>query len=69
MAPLARAPRKSRSVPGNTHVATAERPYTDDEREYLAAIESFKARTGRRFPAWTEALQVARELGYRKDGA
>lgn len=40
--------------------------YDNDELEFLRAIETYKARTKRRFPSCTEILKVARSLGYRK---
>lgn len=45
---------------------SSERIYSDEEREFLLAMEAFKARTGHRFPTWSEALGVLKELGYRK---
>lgn len=42
--------------------------YTDEEREFLHAMDDYITRTGRRFPAWTEALGVLKSLGYRKPG-
>jgi hypothetical protein len=40
--------------------------YSDDEREFLMAIESYKRRNRRPFPTWREVLHVAHSLGYRK---
>jgi hypothetical protein len=40
--------------------------YTDDEREFLMAVERYKRRHRRPFPTWREVLHVAHCLGYRK---
>ncbi len=41
-------------------------PPTDEETEFLLAVEDYRHRTGRRFPALTELLGVLRGLGWRK---
>lgn len=46
--------------------ATADRTYTDDEAEFLVAVERFKRANRRPFPTLSEILGVARSLGYRK---
>jgi hypothetical protein len=38
--------------------------YDADECEFLAAVERYKARTGRRFPTATDYLTIAKSLGY-----
>ena len=55
---------KRRGKPKTTHPATAERDYRPEEMAFLNAIENFKVRTGRKFPTWTEALGVLKEMGY-----
>ncbi len=40
--------------------------YTDDETEFILAMEEFMTRNRRRFPTFTEVLAVAKSLGYRK---
>ncbi len=35
--------------------------------EFGLAMEEFKHRTGHKFPTWSEALEVLRSLGYRKE--
>jgi hypothetical protein len=45
---------------------TTDRRYTDEEREFLMAMEAYKKRAGRPFPTWSEALEVLKGLGYRK---
>ncbi|MGF1633840.1 MAG: hypothetical protein ACFCVE_08330 [Phycisphaerae bacterium] len=39
---------------------------TDEQFEFLQAIESYKRLNKRLFPTWTEVLEVVTELGYRK---
>lgn len=41
-----------------------DRCYEEDEEEFLRAMAAYQARTGRRFPTWTEALSVLKGLGY-----
>ena len=51
------------------HLDGDDRVYTDDEWEFIRAMQRYKERTGRRFPTWSEALKVLKEeLGYRKHG-
>lgn len=45
---------------------TCERDYTDDEVEFMRAMDDYKRRSGRQFPTWSEVLEVIRDLGYRK---
>lgn len=45
---------------------TCERDYTDDEIEFMRAMDDYKRRSGRQFPTWSEVLEVIRDLGYRK---
>jgi len=45
---------------------TTEIEYDADELEFLKAIDSYKTRTGRKFPTWSEALAILRSLGYVK---
>jgi hypothetical protein len=40
--------------------------YTPDELEFLHAIDRYKRKHRRPFPAWSEVLQVLLSLGYRK---
>lgn len=42
--------------------------YSDDEREFIVAIERYKRENRRPFPAWHEVLAVLKSLGYRKKG-
>ncbi len=38
----------------------------EDEREFQAAMEQYKQRSGRQFPTLTEVLEVLRSIGYAK---
>jgi predicted nucleic acid-binding protein len=40
--------------------------YSDEEREFLTALDRYKRRTGRPWPTWLEVLNVLRRLGWRK---
>ena len=45
---------------------TCERDYTDDEIEFMKAMDQYKRENRRPFPTWSEVLEVLRALGYRK---
>jgi hypothetical protein len=45
---------------------TCDRNYTCAELEFLNAIEEYKRRSARKFPTWSEVLEIIRDLGYRK---
>jgi hypothetical protein len=47
--------------------AGAEVEYTDEEREFLAAVDRWKGETGTRFPTLTQLLALFKSLGYRKE--
>lgn len=49
-----------------TDATTADRDYTPDQLELIQAIAAYQKAYGRRFPTFTEVLEVARSLGYRK---
>jgi hypothetical protein len=40
--------------------------YTDEEREFLTAIDRYKTTRRRPHPTWREVLDVLRQLGWRK---
>ena len=48
---------------------TCERDYTDDELQFMQAMEAYKRASGRMFPTCSEVLEVLRGLGYSKFGA
>lgn len=39
---------------------------SDDQFEFLMAIDEYKRQNTRPFPTWTEVLEVIKALGYRK---
>ena len=45
---------------------TFEKQYTDDELEFMNAMQRFKERSGKTFPSHGEVIKVAVSLGYRK---
>jgi hypothetical protein len=45
---------------------TCERDYTDDEIDFMKAMDQYKRDNRRPFPTWSEVLEVLRALGYRK---
>ena len=45
---------------------TCERDYTNDEIEFMKAMDQYKRENRRPFPTWSEVLEVMRALGYRK---
>ncbi len=42
---------------------------TDEQFEFVMAIDMYKRLNGRPFPTWTEVLEVLKQLGYRKVAA
>lgn len=47
---------------------TCQRDYTDDDREFMVAVDRYKRESHRPFPTLSELLEVLRGLGYRKVG-
>ncbi|MEX2168495.1 MAG: hypothetical protein WD851_04245 [Pirellulales bacterium] len=45
---------------------TCERDYSDDEVEFMNALDLYKRKSGRMFPTCSEVLEVIRGLGYGK---
>lgn len=45
---------------------TCERDYSQDEIEFMNAMNLYKKSSGRAFPTWSEILEVLRSLGYEK---
>jgi hypothetical protein len=45
---------------------TCERDYTDQEVEFMNALDDYKRKSGRMFPTCSEVLEVIRSLGYIK---
>ncbi|MCU0718490.1 MAG: hypothetical protein MUC83_02205 [Pirellula sp.] len=46
---------------------TCERDYSNDEVEFMKALEQYKRTSGRMFPTCSEILEVIRGLGYVKN--
>jgi hypothetical protein len=47
---------------------TCERDYTNDEVEFMHALDAYKRASGRMFPTCSEVLEVLKGLGYEKNG-
>lgn len=65
-------PSKPRALPREPKrgsALTSAPVYTDDELEFMKAVERYKAAHKTRFPSLSQILSVIRELGYRKVGA
>jgi hypothetical protein len=45
---------------------TFEKQYTEDEIEFMNAVQHFKAQSGKSFPSHGDVLRIAARLGYRK---
>lgn len=45
---------------------TCEREYSDNEIEFMQAMDEYKRASGRMFPTCSEILEVLTNMGYRK---
>ncbi len=45
---------------------TCERDYSDQEIEFMQAMDAYKRSSGRMFPTCSEILEVLRDLGYQQ---
>jgi hypothetical protein len=45
---------------------TCEREYTDEEVEFMQAMDAYKRSSGRMFPTCSEILEVITKLGYER---
>ncbi|WZO99053.1 hypothetical protein EP7_000645 [Isosphaeraceae bacterium EP7] len=45
---------------------TFEKQYTNDELEFMTAMQRFKVQSGKAFPTYGEVLRVVYALGYRR---
>ena len=45
---------------------TCERDYTNDEVDFMKAMDDYKRKSGRQFPTWSEVLEVLYAMGYRR---
>lgn len=55
-----------RKVPRRRQIdpTTCERDYSDDEIEFMQALDNYKRDSGRMFPTCSEILEVLRSMGY-----
>ncbi len=58
-----RGPGKRRS---DERKSAEEGNMSDEQFEFLMAIEEYKKENSRPFPTWTEVLELIKALGYRK---
>ena len=56
-----KAPRRRQIDP-----TTCEREYTDEEVEFMQAMDAYKRSSGRMFPTCSEILEVITKLGYER---
>ncbi len=65
-----RVPRVRNGKPGGTiaeyKAESMFGEHTDEEREFMMAMDCYKREHSRPFPSWAEVLAVAKQLGYRK---
>lgn len=54
------------NIDGPAAFATSDYDYSPDELEFMRAMDRYIYTTHRPFPTWSEALKVAKSLGYRK---
>lgn len=68
VAPPAPAPERRKKVPRRRQIdpTTCERDYSQDEIEFMHALDAYKRSSGRMFPTCSEILEVVRGLGYTK---
>jgi hypothetical protein len=45
---------------------TFEKQYTEDEIEFMNAVQNYKTQSGKSFPSHGDVLRIAAMLGYRK---
>ncbi|MDD5458344.1 MAG: hypothetical protein PHF37_03020 [Phycisphaerae bacterium] len=58
-----RGPGKRRS---DSRKLAEEGQMTDEQFQFLIAIDSYRRQNQRPFPTWTEVLEVIKAIGYRK---
>jgi hypothetical protein len=51
---------------GDDRRAAEEGQMSDEQFEFLMAIDEYKRKNARPFPTWTEVLEVIKALGYRR---
>jgi hypothetical protein len=48
--------------------ATSDKLYSEDDAEFLKAVDAYRTTNNRRFVTPTECLSIARSMGYAKVG-
>lgn len=51
-------------TPGDSDPPRRKAPYTDEEREFLMAVDRFQQSTGRTHPTPSDLFRIAQSLGY-----
>ncbi len=51
---------------GETRFANVPSDGSDARAEFSAAVEEYRIQYGRPFPTWSEILEIAQSLGYKK---
>jgi hypothetical protein len=59
-------PPKFRSCHAKTKAWVDCATYTDEEKEFLLAMDRYKRDNRRPYPTWSEVLEVLKSLGYTK---
>lgn len=62
------APRRKVARRRQIDPTTCERDYSDQEIEFMQAMDAYKRSSGRMFPTCSEILEVLRDLGYQQIG-
>ena len=57
-------PRRKANRRRHIDPTTCERDYSDQEVEFMRAMDDYKRKAGRMFPTCSEVLEVIRDLGY-----
>lgn len=61
---VASEPRRKQQRRRQIDPTTCEREYTDQEIQFMHALDNYKRTSGRMFPTCSEILEVIRALGY-----
>ncbi len=64
--PVSLIPQKKAARRRQIDPATCERDYSQDEVEFMNALNAYKRNSGRMFPTCSEILEILRTLGYEK---
>ncbi|WZU47966.1 hypothetical protein Pla52nx_004634 [Stieleria varia] len=59
-----KSPRRKKQRRRHIDPTTCERDYSDQEVEFMRAMDDYKRQSGRMFPTCSEVLEVVRALGY-----